>query len=62
MGDTVVVREVSYGWHNWWPRFYNAGTVSIFANDWKLSVLRAALCVTEHSDSSYLKRSGGPNN
>ena len=26
-GDLVVLRGVSYGWHNWWPRFYNASTV-----------------------------------
>lgn len=22
-GETVTLRGVSYGWHNWWPRFYN---------------------------------------
>ena len=23
-GDTVVLHGVSYGWHQFWPRFYNA--------------------------------------
>ena len=26
-GNAVVLRGMSFGWHNWWPRFYNAGTV-----------------------------------
>jgi endoglucanase len=39
-GDTVVLRGVSYGWHNWWPRFYNAGTVRTFARDWNVSIIK----------------------
>ncbi|WP_315821524.1 hypothetical protein [Paraflavitalea speifideaquila] len=27
-GAPVVLRGMSFGWHNWWPRFYTAGTVS----------------------------------
>lgn len=41
----VVLRGVSYGWHCFWPRFYNAGTVSWLANDWKCDVVRAAMGV-----------------
>ena len=26
-GKLVILRGMSFGWHNWWPRFYNAGTV-----------------------------------
>lgn len=54
-GNSVVLRGVSYGWHNWWPRFYNSGTVNTFAQEWKVSVVRAAMGITEYSDSSYTK-------
>jgi endoglucanase len=26
-GSDVVLRGMSFGWHNFWPRFYNAGVV-----------------------------------
>lgn len=26
-GDPIVLRGVSYGWHNLWPRFYNKQSV-----------------------------------
>jgi endoglucanase len=48
----VVLRGVSYGWHTWWPRFYNASTVQWFKDDWKCNVVRAAMGV--EPDSSYL--------
>jgi len=41
----VVLRGMSFGWHNFWPRFYNAGAVNWLANDWKCSVVRAAMGV-----------------
>ena len=42
---TIVLRGVSYGWHNWWPRFYNSSTVKLFADDWNCKVVRAAMGV-----------------
>lgn len=36
---------VSLGWHNWWPRFYNKGTIRWLTNDWKTTVVRAAIGV-----------------
>lgn len=42
-GNPIVLRGISYGWHNWWPRFYNAGTVSTFAREWNVSVVRTAM-------------------
>lgn len=42
-GNAVVLRGVSYGWHNWWPRFYNAETVKWLKTDWHCSVVRAAM-------------------
>lgn len=44
-GNATVLNGVSFGWHNWWPRFYKQDTVKWLANDWKCSVVRAALGV-----------------
>lgn len=44
-GKPVILRGMSYGWHNWWPRFYNAGSVKWLAEDWGCTVLRAAMGV-----------------
>lgn len=44
-GTPLVLRGMSYGWHNWWPRFYNAGTVNWLKNDWGCNVVRAAMGV-----------------
>jgi endoglucanase len=52
-GEPVVLRGVSYGWHNWWPRFYNASTVKWFRDDWGATVVRAAMGVDP--DRGYLK-------
>lgn len=43
--EKVVLKGVSFGWHNWWPRFYNEGAVGTFASDWNCSVVRAAMGV-----------------
>ncbi|MGC9344448.1 MAG: cellulase family glycosylhydrolase, partial [Bacteroidales bacterium] len=44
-GDVVMLKGISYGWHNWWPRFYNESTVKWLAEDWNCEVLRAAMGV-----------------
>lgn len=44
-GEKVVLKGISYGWHNWWPRFYNASTVKTFADEWNCNVVRAAIGV-----------------
>ena len=33
-GQPVVLRGVSFGWHNIWPRFYNKGAVKELATVW----------------------------
>jgi endoglucanase len=43
--NPVILAGVSYGWHNWWPRFYNKETVKWLATDWNCSVVRAAMGV-----------------
>lgn len=53
-GQPLVLRGMSLGWHNLWPRFYNAGVVKTLYNDWNCSVVRAAMGV-ELNDSGYLK-------
>ena len=53
-GQPVVLRGMSLGWHNLWPRFYNAGVVKTLYKDWNCSVVRAAMGV-ELNDSGYLK-------
>ena len=44
-GKPVVLRGMSFGWHNWWPRFYTEGAVQWLHQDWKCSVVRAAMGV-----------------
>ena len=38
-----MLRGVSYGWHSFWPRFYNEGTVKWLKEDWNANVVRAAM-------------------
>ena len=52
-GNDVVLHGMSFGWHNWWPRFYNAGAVHELATKWNCTVIRAAMGV--EPDSGYLK-------
>lgn len=52
-GDTIVLRGVSFGWHNLWPRFYNAQTVKWLKDDWKCSVLRVPMGI--HWEDNYLE-------
>lgn len=44
-GSPVVLRGMSFGWHNFWPRFFNAGAVAWLHKDWNASVVRAAMGV-----------------
>jgi len=43
--QVVALHGVSYGWHNFWPRFYNPESVGWLARDWHVSVVRAAIGV-----------------
>lgn len=51
-GEKVVLHGVSYGWHVWWPRFYNASSVACLANEWGAQVVRAAMGV--EPEGAYL--------
>nr|BAD90558.1 cellulase [Spirotrichonympha leidyi] len=54
-GSPAALHGVSFGWHNWWPEFYTADTVKHLAEDWKATVLRAAIGV--EPDGGYLQDS-----
>lgn len=56
-GKPIVLRGMSFGWHNFWPRFYNESTVKWLHEDWKCTVIRAAMGV--EPDRGYLKDSAG---
>ena len=55
-GDAVVLRGVSFGWHNWWSKFFNKEAVATLKTDWKATVVRAAIGV--EPDGAYLQNSG----
>ena len=42
-GNPVILSGVSIGWHNLWPRFYNAGAVEQLSDEWGCDVVRAAI-------------------
>ncbi|MEI9807607.1 MAG: cellulase family glycosylhydrolase [Bacteroidota bacterium] len=52
-GNLLYSRGMSFGWHNWWPRFYNGGAVQWLHDDWKCTVVRAAMGV--EPDKGYIK-------
>ena len=54
--DAVVLRGMSFGWHNWWPRFYNANVVKWLYEDWNCFVVRAAMGV--EPEGAYLDKPG----
>jgi endoglucanase len=49
----VVLRGMSFGWHNYWPRFYNKEAVKWLVDDWKATVVRAAMGV--EPERGYIK-------
>lgn len=51
--NPVVLRGMSFGWHNFWPRFYNAGAVKWLYTDWNCSIVRAAMGV--ELENAYIK-------
>jgi endoglucanase len=52
-GDPIMLRGVSLGWHNWWPRFYATETISWLNKDWNCNLVRAAIGV--EPDGAFLK-------
>ena len=52
-GEAIALHGMSFGWHNWWSRFYNADAVHELAAKWNCTVIRAAMGI--EPDSGYLK-------
>jgi len=48
----VVLRGISFGWSNWYGKFYTGATVDWLASDWKCTVVRAAMGV--EPDGAYI--------
>ena len=53
-GKEVVLHGMSFGWHNLWPRFYNASAVHELVTEWNCTVIRASMGI-QLNDSGYLK-------
>jgi endoglucanase len=53
-GNAIALHGMSFGWHNLWPRFYNAGAVHEVVSNWNCTVVRASMGV-ELNDKGYLK-------
>ena len=49
-----MLRGLSFGWHSFWPRFYNEKAVKWLKKDFKCNVVRAAMGI-EVGDKPYLK-------
>jgi endoglucanase len=44
-GEVVALRGMSLFWSQWMPQYYNEKTIRWLADDWNVSVLRAAMAV-----------------
>ncbi len=53
-GDAIVLRGLSFGWHNWWGKFYNKEVVKTLHNNWNATILRAAMGV-DANENCYIQ-------
>ncbi len=42
-GEPIVLRGMSLGWHIWWPQYWNADVVRWLRDDFRCTVVRAAM-------------------
>lgn len=52
-GDTVQLRGMSYGWHNWHGKYFNESVVHLMAAGWNCKIVRCPIGVGPNND--YLK-------
>lgn len=52
--NKVQLRGVSFGWHNWWHRYFNEGAVARVAQEWKATIVRCSIGLNL-DDNSYDK-------
>lgn len=53
-GSPIVLRGMSFGWHSFWPRFYNRDAVAWLKKDFRCNVVRAAMGI-EVGNRTYLQ-------
>lgn len=53
-GNAIVLRGMSFGWHNWWSQFYNKNAVKWLRKDWNCNVVRAAMGI--EPEGAYLTK------
>ena len=58
-GTPVVFRGISFGWHNIWPRFYNADAVKTLSGDWGCRIFRVAIGADDIAKSDNPDCHGG---
>ncbi|MDR0763552.1 MAG: glycoside hydrolase family 5 protein [Bacteroidales bacterium] len=51
-GTPIALKGVSFGWHNWWSKYYTYPTVTWLHNSWKVNLVRAAIGV--EPEGAYL--------
>jgi endoglucanase len=51
----IMLRGMSYGWHSFWPRFYNAQSVKWLKDDWNVNIVRAAMGIETGSPGQTYK-------
>ncbi|WP_417352257.1 glycoside hydrolase family 5 protein [Flavobacterium alkalisoli] len=52
--EHVMLRGMSFGWHSFWPRFYNKEAVQWLKDDWNVNIVRAAMGI-EVGNNTYLQ-------
>lgn len=53
-GNNIVLRGMSFGWHNWYPQFYNKEAVHWLRKDWHCTIVRAAMGI--EPEGAYLQK------
>lgn len=54
-GEHIMLRGMSFGWHSFWPRFYNKESVKWLAKDWNANIVRAAMGIETGSEGMTYK-------
>lgn len=55
----IVFKGMSFGWHNIWPRFYEAETVKYLHDEWGCNIFRAAIGADDHARADNPGINGG---
>lgn len=58
-GKPVCFHGISLGWHNIWPRFYNAGCIKYLSKEWGAGIFRLAIGADDHAKADNPTCRGG---